>query len=114
MRFWAGHNLTSAKRIEIAVKDSISRVAYETAQTQTWDDVHDDNRYIDHPKATRPTRAMVSVPLTLNGTVVGVLNAVSDRRAGFGPADRLYIECLGAVIEVVVGIQQETVLSIDD
>jgi GAF domain len=107
MRFWAGHRLQSAKRFEIPIQHSISRVAFENGTSQAWQDVHADDRYADHPKATRSTRAMVSVPLTVSGKTVGVFNAVSDRDAGFTPADRLYVECLGAIIEVVVGIQPD-------
>jgi GAF domain-containing protein len=104
MEFWAGHDLTSAKKFTIPIKDSISRVAFESGTTETWDDVHDDDRYAEHPKATRPTRAMVSVPLTHGSEVIGVFNAISDQPRGFNPADRLYIECLGSVIDVAVGI----------
>lgn len=104
MDFWAGHDLTSAKKFTIPIKDSISRVAFESGTTETWDDVHDDDRYAEHPKATRTTRAMVSVPLTHGSEVIGVFNAISDQPRGFNPADRLYIECLGSVIDVAVGI----------
>ena len=104
MEFWAGHDLTSAKKFTIPIKDSISRVAFESGNAQTWDDVNDDDRYTEHPKATRATRAMVSVPLTHGDEVIGVFNAISDQPNGFNPADRLYIECLGSAIDVAVGI----------
>lgn len=106
MQFQAGHNLMSAKKFAVPMKDSISRVAFESGETETWDDVSSDDRYTPHPKATRATRAMVSVPLTQGDEVIGVFNAISDRAHGFNPADRLYIECLGSVIDVAIGILQ--------
>lgn len=106
MRFQAGHNLTSAKKFAVPMRDSISRVAFESGETETWDDVGSDDRYRPHPMATRPTRAMVSVPLTQGDQVIGVFNAISDRAGGFNPADRLYVECLGSVIDVAIGILQ--------
>jgi hypothetical protein len=104
MVFWAGHNLTSAKKFSIPIKDSISRVAFESGSTETWDDVHTDARYEPHPKASRQTRSMISVPLTHGDQIVAVFNAVSDQAAAFNPADQLYIECLGSIVDVAVGI----------
>jgi hypothetical protein len=109
MDFWAGHNLTSAKKFRIARGDSMSSVAFSSGKTETWDDVTEDDRFKHHPLATRPTRAMLSVPLTRGDDVIGVFNAISDRPHGFLPADHLYLECLGSVIDVAVGI----LLSID-
>jgi GAF domain-containing protein len=114
MRFSAGHSLVSARKFSVPIKDSISRVAFDAGEAMTWHDVHEDDCYTEHPKATRQTRAMISVPLTRGEEVTGVFNAISDRPHGFNPADRLYIECLGSVIDVAIAIMDPDAALVDE
>jgi putative methionine-R-sulfoxide reductase with GAF domain len=47
---------------------------------------------------------MISLPLRWGDRVVGVFNVVSSEPHAFDPAEETYIESLGGVIAVAVGV----------
>ena len=59
----AGHTLPGRSKYRVPIKDTLSRLAYESTEPQTWEDVTEDDRLEQNPKATHPTRSMVSIPL---------------------------------------------------
>lgn len=100
----AGHTLPGQSGYRVPIKDTLSRVAYESGEPQAWDDVTEDDRFEQNPKASNPTRSMVSIPLRHGEHVIGVLNAIASQPSVFDPAEERYLASLGSVISVAVSI----------
>lgn len=107
MSWAAGHSLPGRQKFRKPIKDMLSRLALETGKTYTWDDVEGDNRWEPNPKASAPTRAMVSIPLRQAENVVGVFNAIAAEPGAFDPTEKRYLESLGSIISVAVSVWLE-------
>jgi GAF domain-containing protein len=100
----AGHSLPGQQKYRVPIKDTLSRLAYEGGEVYSWDDAQDDDRFQPNPKATWPTRAMISIPLRRGDRVAGVFNAIAAEPGAFDPAEERYLESLGSIISVAVGV----------
>jgi hypothetical protein len=70
MTFGAGHSVAGQTKYNALVADTLSRLALEDGETHRWPDVLKDQRFRANPKATRPIRAMISLPLRSRDTCV--------------------------------------------
>lgn len=104
MPFAAGHSVTGKAKYDVPISESLSRHALETAQSQHWPDVASESGFRQNPLASHDTRSMISLPLRWGDRVVGVFNVVSSEPHAFDPAEETYIESLGGVIAVAVGV----------
>jgi hypothetical protein len=100
----AGHSLLGQTKYRVPIKDTLSRVAYESDEIQIWPDVLKDDRFTQNPKATHLTRSMISMPLRRGETPIGVFNAVAAIPDAFDPAEAGYLESLGSIISVAVSV----------
>lgn len=110
MAWAAGHSLPGQQKYRVPIKDTLSRIAYETGEAQSWSDAQDDDRFQQNPRATWPTRAMISIPLRRGESVIGVFNAIAAEPNAFDPAEERYLASLGSIISVAVSVwldQQE-------
>lgn len=99
----AGHTLTGKAKYAEKIVDTLARHAYESGEQQKWDDVEEDRSFRQNPKASHPTRAMLSFPIRWGERTVGVFNAVSSEPYAFDPAEERYLASLCAVIAVAMG-----------
>jgi GAF domain-containing protein len=104
MPWAAGHSVTGKAKYSERIVDTLSRHAYETGETQSWDDVESDSAFRQNPMASHPTRALISLPLRRGAEVVGVFNVVSSEPNAFDPAEDTYIASLAGVVAVAVGV----------
>lgn len=104
MPFAAGHSVTGKAKYEVPISESLSRHAFETAQSQHWPDVATEGAFRQNPLASHNTRSMISLPLRWGDQIVGVFNVISSEPHAFDPAEETYIEALGGVIAVAVGM----------
>lgn len=105
MRWAAGHTLPGQTKYRVPIKDTLSRVAYESGELHIWDDVTTDDRFVASPGATRPVRAMISLPLRSGDRVIGVLNAIASQPGVFDPAEAQYLTSLASIISVAVHLE---------
>lgn len=105
MPFAAGHSLPGKAKYRVPISESLSRHAYETGDSQRWEDVAEDSGFRQNPEASYDTRSMISLPLRWGDRIVGVFNVISSEAYAFDPAEETYIEALGGVIAVAVGVQ---------
>ena len=63
----AGHTLPGRSNYRVPIKDTLSRLAYESGEPQTWQDVTEDDRFEQNPKATHPTRSSGSCQCACGG-----------------------------------------------
>lgn len=103
----AGHTLPGRSKYRVPINATLSRLAYESGQPYDWDDVTEDDRFEPNPKATYPTRSMVSIPLHRGIEVIGVFNAIASEPGAFDPAEVRYLASLGSVISVAVSVHLE-------
>lgn len=103
----AGHTLPGRSKYRVPINATLSRLAYESGQPYDWEDVTEDDRFEQNPKATHPTRSMVSIPLHRGKDVIGVFNAIASEPGAFDPAEMRYLASLGSVISVAVSIHLE-------
>ncbi len=99
----AGHTITGKAKYAEKIVDTLARHAFETGEPQKWDDVEEDRSFRQNPKASHPTRALLSFPIRWGERTVGVFNAVSSEPYAFDPAEERYLASLGAVIAVAMG-----------
>lgn len=104
MAWSAGHTLPGRSKYRVPIKDTLSCVAYETGESQSWRDVTEDDRFKQNPKASHQTRSMVSIPLRRGEDVIGVFNVISSEPEAFDPAETRYLASLGSVISVAVSV----------
>lgn len=110
MVFGAGHSVAGQTKYDARIADTLSRLAYESGETCRWDDVQEDDRYRSNPYATRPIRAMVSLPLRSREHCVGVLNIVASLPGVFDQAEYSYAEQLAAVVSVAMSVHIKDLL----
>lgn len=103
MRWSAGHSLTGEHSYNQPIKETLSRYAFESGESQRWDDVSEDRAFKQNEAASTPTRSMISVPLRRGDQVVGVFNAIAAVTDVFDPAEERYVGALGGVLAVAVG-----------
>lgn len=101
MPYAAGHRLPSQRKFELKIDESMARFALYDGEARYWPDVTAEAQYRRHPRGERPWRTMVSLPIKVGDTVVGVLNALSTDTDAFTVQDRLYMEQLASIISVV-------------
>ncbi|MEA2369902.1 MAG: hypothetical protein QOH12_296 [Solirubrobacteraceae bacterium] len=104
MLFAAGHTVLGKTNYRIKIADSISRFAFERSKVFMWTDLREEPSYQTHPKASRPYRSMISLPIRSGAQVVGVFNVISTLESAFGIADIDYIKMLGSVINVAASL----------
>jgi GAF domain-containing protein len=104
MAWAAGHDLESQAKYRVPIGKTLARIAFETGDPQAWDDASTDDRFEPNPHATRPLRAMVSVPLRSGDRVVGVFNAVASEPDVFDAAEHSYLTAIGGVLNVAVSV----------
>ncbi|MBJ7329428.1 MAG: GAF domain-containing protein [Solirubrobacteraceae bacterium] len=102
MQFNAGHSLESEQNFSLDINGSFAGLAFTTGDLQWSNDVADDHRFQAHPKARdgREYGSLLSVPVSVGGDVVAVLNAVSTYVNAFTDADATYLKLLGSVLDV--------------
>jgi hypothetical protein len=100
----AGHSLPGQQKYRVPIKDTLSRLAFESGELHVWEDAAEDDRFKQNPKATWPTRAMISIPLRRADEVVGVFNAIAAQPGAFDPAEERYLVSLGSIISVAVSV----------
>jgi serine phosphatase RsbU (regulator of sigma subunit)/putative methionine-R-sulfoxide reductase with GAF domain len=71
------------------------------AEAVLVNDVEHDDRYL-YIKALQETRSELTVPLLLEGELVGVLDVQSNQADAFGPDDRFILETLGDQIAIAI------------
>jgi GAF domain-containing protein len=107
MAWSAGHTLPGRSKYRVPIKDTLSHLAYESGEPQAWKDVTEDDRFKQNPKASHPTRSMVSIPLRRGEVVIGVFNVIASEPAVFDPAETRYLASLGSIISVAVSVLLE-------
>jgi hypothetical protein len=107
MRWAGGHRLMSKKRFELPVADSFAGIALALRQTMHCLDVTKDERFKPHPKATRPYKSLVVVPVWIGDDVVGTLNVVSTYADIFTAADVMFMEVIGSVIDLLLSMERD-------
>ena len=102
-----GHRSESRQKFRLPIKDSFAGVAFNSGRVQSSNDLHTDQRFMPHPKASssREYQSMVSVPLWRAGEVDGVLNVLAVRKDAFSPVDRTCITLLASVIDVARSLE---------
>jgi GAF domain-containing protein len=110
MQWAAGHHLDSQKKYDIPMVDTLARFPFERSVMMTWGDVHDDPNFKPNPHATRDFHSMVSIPISVGESPLGVLNVITDQIDAFDPADINYLTALRAVIDVAVGVHAKGVM----
>lgn len=71
-------------------------------ETVLVNNVEDEPRYLPSPFAPVNTRSELTVPLTYNGQVLGLLDIQSDQLNAFSEHDRLVMETLGASVAAAI------------
>jgi GAF domain-containing protein len=104
MAWSAGHTVAGSAKYEERIVDTVSRHAFETGETQLWEDTASDRSFRQNPLASSPSRSMVSVPLRWGDATVGVFNVISSEPFAFDSAEQNYIDSLAAIISVAVGV----------
>jgi GAF domain-containing protein len=104
MAWAAGHDLESQTKYRVPIDKTLARIAFESGEAQAWDDATTDDRFEANPYATRPLRAMVSVPLRSGDRVVGVFNAIASEPNVFDSAEHSYLTALGGILNVTVSV----------
>ena len=100
MAWCAGHSLDGQRNYHERIADTLSRVAYETDESQYWPNVTKDNRFRANPQAQHPFYSMLSHPIRNGTEVVGVLNVISSHIDAFDATERRYLTSLASVIGV--------------
>jgi hypothetical protein len=104
MPWAAGHSLTGKAKYDQRIVDTLSRHAYESGESQHWSDVRTDRSFRQNPRASHDTRTLLSLPIRSGDRILGVFNVVSSEPEAFDPTEETYLESLGAVISVAVGL----------
>jgi hypothetical protein len=99
-----GHSLPGRQNFRLKIADSISRFAYEKREPFVWNDLSNENAYTPHPKASRPYRSMISLPVCGTDEIYGVFNVISTLDHAFDDADTEYVKTLGSIINVAAGL----------
>lgn len=107
MVWTAGHTLPGQSKYRVPIKDTLSRLAYESGEPQAWEDVTEDDRFEQNPKATHHTRSMISIPLRRGEDIIGVFNVIASEPEAFDPAEAQYLASLGSIISVAVSVSLE-------
>ncbi len=99
MLYESGHSLGRKDNFSLP-KTSLAGHALESGNLQWTNNVEDDSRWKPHPLASdsRRYRSLASMPITVGGMAVAVLNVVSSRKGAFLTGDLTYIELLGGFI----------------
>jgi GAF domain-containing protein len=79
----------------IPVGRGICGAAATSSQTIVVDDVNSDERYL---ACSLETQSEIVVPVMRNGNVLAEIDVDSDRRAAFGPQDRVLLEAAAAIL----------------
>lgn len=102
MRYSAGHTPEGHAQFRTRIADSFSRHAYEQGTIVASADLHQDERFRAHPRATRDYHSIVSVPLRSGRDTAGVFNVVFTAREAFDVSDYTYIALLAAITNVAL------------
>jgi hypothetical protein len=106
MAWAAGHSIPGKAKYDARIRETLSRYAYESGTVQQWSDVTSDRGYRPNPRATHQMKAMLSLPIRWGDRVLGVFNVVSSGAAAFEPTEKTYLESLGGVVSVAVGVSR--------
>jgi L-methionine (R)-S-oxide reductase len=79
----------------IPLNQGICGAAARAKQTIVVDDVDADSRYL---ACSLETRSEIVVPIMRGTDVLGEIDIDSDKKAAFGPADRVLLEAVAAVL----------------
>jgi hypothetical protein len=103
MAFAAGHTLDSKRNFRLAIDESFSKWAYRNDLIVWSGDLHNDDRFTPHSRATpaRDYNSIICVPIRRGEDVVGVFNTIFTTSSAFDEADLLYVRLVGAVLELV-------------
>jgi GAF domain-containing protein len=104
MRWAAGHRLASKQNFRMRIGDSFSRFAYTSGEIVYSEDVDVDPRFRPHPRAERPYRSIISLPIRSGEDVVAAFNVVSTLPFAFTLADFIFVALAGAVIDVSLAL----------
>ncbi len=99
MLFESGHSLGRKANFSLP-RTSLAGHALESGDLQWTNNVDADDRWSPHPLASgsRRYRSLASVPITVGGSPVAVLNVVSSHKGAFLTGDLTYIELLGSFL----------------
>ena len=103
---WAsGHSVEAKQKYKVPIDQTIAKVAYEKQAIQVWKNAPEEERgFTKNPKATRPFRSMVSIPILRGARTTGVFNIVTEQESAFDPADVNYLTSLGSIIQLAFGM----------
>lgn len=105
---WAsGHTMTGQLKYREKIGETLARHAFERGEPQYWSDVETQADFRPNPRASAPTRSMVSLPIRHGEEVVAVFNGVSADREAFDPVERTFLAALAGVIAVALGVWRE-------
>lgn len=107
MRWAAGHRPQSVSHYRRPIDTTMAGGAYRSGESAHFADVTKESGFIPNPKATRGFRSQVVVPLRVGSDTVGVLSVVSTFPDVFTPSDVLFLETVGAVLNVVLAFEHD-------
>ena len=107
MRWAAGHSMIGQLKYDAVIADTLARHAYESGESQYWSDTETQTDFQQNPRASAPTRSMVSIPIQQGGATLGVFNAVAAETDAFEPAEQTFLAALAGVIAVAVSVWRE-------
>lgn len=110
MPFAAGHTLESKRSFRLAIDESFSKWAYRNNLIVWSGDLGTDERFAPHPWAApeREYNSIICVPIRRGDRVVAVFNTVFTESDAFDEADLLYVRLIGAVIELVWSLAEDS------
>lgn len=102
MAWAAGHSMQGRLKFDEKIDETLSRHAYRTGKPQYWRDAAEQTEFVQNPLASANTRSLMSIPLSYEGAVQGVFNAVAAEPDAFDEAERTFLASLGAIIGLAV------------
>jgi GAF domain-containing protein len=105
MRCAAGHRPQSVQQYRRGIDDTMAGLAYRTGEFIESPDVDVDPRFVPNPRASRPFRSLVAVPLRVGDEIVGALSVVSTESFAFPQTDVAFIKAIGAALDVVFAFE---------
>ena len=95
-------------RVSILAPEGIDFTMPYSRNEVVWsDDVRVDDRFTPHPHASRPYNSILSVPISRDDEIVGVLNVIATPTEAFGHTEIIVATILGGVLECAWAMVQE-------
>jgi GAF domain-containing protein len=104
MPWVAGHSLVGKSKYDQPIADTLARHAFESGEPQNWEDTEGQTEFRQNPRASAPTRSMVSIPIHEGDEVLGVFDAVSSEKEAFDGPERTFLASLAGVIAVAMSV----------